>query len=454
MRRFALRRFRQDLVLERGGLRHPRSRWLSGTRLTPYSEITHLALSPRQLRIGTSHGLILLPAGAFADPEQPRHLVRELLACIAERPGAQQQLAHMAQVEERYRHPHPLHATRALLVACLVLYVAQWWLGFGLEEVGRFGASLAAAEPWRIVTANFFHATWFPPHLILNGLAILVFGSLLERLLGAASVGFVAALSGLGAMLAAGFAGLEWVVGASGIAMGLVGALVYVELRHPGDVPAPWRLPRHLLLFLLALETVLMWPVAWVATSAHLGGFLGGVLAAGPTTGPGLKGGSAPPWLRAANAGLGLLVLLAFSSAAVEWTRSEADPARRAARLAVWPDASPLLLNNAAWLIATAEAPNEHELEVALGLAQRAVEATGRMDANVLDTLAEVQFRAGRQGDALRTIEEAIALAPAEDYFREQRRRFTGARPFEDRPDPPGLPLPETAPSEPPGRRV
>ena len=35
-------------------------------------------------------------------------------------------------------------------------------------------------------------------------------------------------------------------------------------------------------------------------------------------------------------------------------------------------------------------------------------------------------------------IDEAIRLAPHERYFLEQRRRFTGERAADDRPDPPG----------------
>jgi hypothetical protein len=52
-------------------------------------------------------------------------------------------------------------------------------------------------------------------------------------------------------------------------------------------------------------------------------------------------------------------------------------------------------------------------------------------------------------------IDEAIGLEPGEAYFREQRRRFTGERDFDDRPEPPGFPfgLPPGDPFEsvPPG---
>jgi hypothetical protein len=57
----------------------------------------------------------------------------------------------------------------------------------------------------------------------------------------------------------------------------------------------------------------------------------------------------------------------------------------------------------------------------------------------MLDTLAEVQFQLGWQEQAIATIDQAIAREPDESYYREQRRRFTGERPADDRPPDPAL---------------
>jgi hypothetical protein len=94
--------------------------------------------------------------------------------------------------------------------------------------------------------------------------------------------------------------------------------------------------------------------------------------------------------------------------------------------------------NEVAWFIATEGEPTPGGLDLAVALADRAVEATGRRNANILDTLAEALFRAGDRLAALLTIDEAIQLAPAEPYYREQRRRFTGERDADNRPAPPG----------------
>ncbi len=114
---------------------------------------------------------------------------------------------------------------------------------------------------------------------------------------------------------------------------------------------------------------------------------------------------------------------------------------RRAERLLAHPEAPAVMLNNAAWMILTGTGATPPQLEIALRSAQRAVAQSDRADPNFLDTLAEAQFRAGFDDEALQTIDEAIALAPGEAYFVEQRRRFTGERAFEDRPEPPGAPV-------------
>jgi hypothetical protein len=62
------------------------------------------------------------------------------------------------------------------------------------------------------------------------------------------------------------------------------------------------------------------------------------------------------------------------------------------------------------------------------------VQETDRREATILDTLAELQFLTGEPEAAVATIEEAMALAPQEPYYAEQRRRFLGER--SDRPDP------------------
>jgi membrane associated rhomboid family serine protease len=440
-RTFPLRGGRAVEVL-RDGLRTPGAALLGGAALVPWSEITHLAPGRRHLRVGTTRGVRLLARDEFVHPADAHALVREIVARIAAGPSGSLQLARMAAIEERWQHPAALRATPALAALCVIVFGVQLASGHLLEEVAAFGATLARIEPWRYVTGNLLHATWPILHLPLNLLAIFAFGLLVERALGAAATGFVMIVSGVAAMAGSALAGLEGVVGASGVAMGLVGALLWLEFRHAEELPAAWRVPRRLFVGLLVAENLLFFFVPWVATSGHLGGLAGGALAAALVSAPLLRRRSAPPWLVGANVLLGLAVVASVSAAGFELARGRDEILpRRGERLLRLDPVPAGLLNDTAWMIAISPSPPLPALDVALRLAERAVGESGRSDANLLDTLAEVLFLLGQQTEALATIDEAIRLEPMETYFREQRRRFTGERAFDDRPEPPGLPF-------------
>jgi hypothetical protein len=280
---------------------------------------------------------------------------------------------------------------------------------------------------------------------------IVLFGALVERAIGSARTLFVigaAALIGMGAGMLARY---EGALGASGIAAGIVGAYLWLELRRPERLPATWRVPRRLLVVALIVEAVISFTTPFIAGATHVAGFAAGFLVTGLVADRALQWHApVPRWLLAANV---LLVVAALGSMGAV-ARDVVGPGdallRHGARLLAKPGANPLALNNTAWLLATREEPTPEQVDVALQLAQRAVHETRREDPTVLDTLAEAQFQAGRIDEALVTIDEAIALAPGESYYVEQRRRFTGERQRNDRPDPPAeqSPLPGD-PSEP-----
>ena len=203
--------------------------------------------------------------------------------------------------------------------------------------------------------------------------------------------------------------------------------------------PAQWRIPRRLFIGALLLDAALPLLLPEIAGAAHVGGFAAGGLATALVAGPGLRREALRP-----AAGVAVALVLAIAGASI------AGAARLILGGAAWEghaerllrlEAAPaLILNDAAWLIATDATPTHKALEEARELAQRAVTETGREDPNLLDTLAEVQFQSGNDEAAVETIDEAIALAPGVPYFEEQRRRFTGDRDRDDRPEPPAGP--------------
>ncbi len=126
-------------------------------------------------------------------------------------------------------------------------------------------------EWWRVVTSAFTHASIV--HLALNMLALLLFGSELERTLGKGrylTVYLVSALGGAAALqLLGAYAG--GVVGASGAIYGLLGAFGVVLLRQKQDLRG--------LLTLLAINLVISF-LPGVSLLGHLGGLVAGAVTA------------------------------------------------------------------------------------------------------------------------------------------------------------------------------
>jgi membrane associated rhomboid family serine protease len=447
-RRFALHGQPDGLVIDARGLHHPRAANGRGQTFTPYGEITHVAASRKALWIGTRRSVFVLPRRAFVDENGPENLIRALLQRIADSPGGDAQLARMAAVEETARGAAALRAFWGLAIVCLAVFAAQLLFGPGVYEVGYYSPPLVEdGDLWRLVTANLLHGfPGFPLHLVLNMLAVVSLGFLVERPLGTARTLCVIGASGLASMFASGAAGYSAVVGASGIAFGLAGAVLWLDIRCAEELPAWWRFPRRTFYLVLAVNGALMFVFPLIAGAAHVGGFLGGVGATALVNGSRLHAGRAPRPVQVVAGAVVAMLGLSLWSAGRELVAPGDYIARHAARLAELPGVSPFELNDRAWLIAISEDASEEHMEAALRLAERAVAETNRDSPELLDTLAEVQFQLGWSHQALVTIEEAIQRAPDVTYYQEQRRRFLGERPPQDRPDSP-LPWDDPAPT-------
>lgn len=434
-----LRGEKEPIVLRADGVEHPIRARSRRRVFTAYADIAHLATSSQAAWIGTKRSVYILVRGMFAHTGGPEDFMRALSRRIAERPGGAAQLARMAEIERTGAAAPPLRATWAMVAVCAAVFFAQLWIGPNVAAVGNFTPQFFRdGDVWRIVTANLIHAApQFPIHLGLNMLALIVLGAIVERPLGAKRTVTVMWLSGVAAMLASGLVDGVPVVGASGVVFGLVGAALWLEFTWSERLPAWWRFPRRTFLILLVLNGVLGFAVPIISGSAHLGGFLGGLAVTALMTRDPRGFGAAPRWVPAASALVVVLTAVAVWSAGWELSRPGDYAARHATRLASLPGVSAGELNDRAWEIAISRDPSREMMEVALVLAERAVAETERLDPNVLDTLAEVQFVLGRRREAIQTIDEAIAQAPREPYFREQRRRFTGRRAPHDRPPAP-----------------
>jgi membrane associated rhomboid family serine protease len=125
-------------------------------------------------------------------------------------------------------------------------------------------------EWWRVLTAAFLHIG--PVHLVMNMLALLLFGSELERQIGWARYLAVYLTSALGGAVAIQLLGDPRVVvaGASAAIYGLLGALGVLMLASRQDIRG--------LLTLLAINVFISF-LPGISLLGHLGGLVAGALA-------------------------------------------------------------------------------------------------------------------------------------------------------------------------------
>jgi membrane associated rhomboid family serine protease len=139
-------------------------------------------------------------------------------------------------------------------------------------RLDQFPIAVAGGEWWRPLTAAFLHIG--PVHLALNMLAVLVFGSELERQLGRWRFLVLYLLSALGGAASIQLFGdpLRPVAGASTAIYGLLGALGVLMIVRRQDLRG--------LLTLLAINVVISF-LPGISLLGHLGGLVVGALTAG-----------------------------------------------------------------------------------------------------------------------------------------------------------------------------
>lgn len=166
--------------------------------------------------------------------------------------------------------PASPRVTYALLVLMGVGFVVQ----LAAPNVGLAlrmeNAPVVMGEWHRLLTSAFLHGG--VGHLLLNGVALYVFGRPLEEALGHARYLALWALSAVGgSVLSLLVMPLDHAsVGASGAVFGLIGALVVMGRRMRVDV--------RFLLILLGLNLLISVMVPQISLTGHLGGLLSGLI--------------------------------------------------------------------------------------------------------------------------------------------------------------------------------
>ena len=130
-----------------------------------------------------------------------------------------------------------------LVIICVIIYILQFLIP-NLTEEFALVSSEVLYRPWIIVTSIFLHAVGYPPHLIYNMIALALFGSILERIIGGKNFLIVFFVSGI----VASFGSVLFYtasIGASGAIFGVMGALAALRPRMTifiGYIPMPMAL--------------------------------------------------------------------------------------------------------------------------------------------------------------------------------------------------------------------
>ena len=406
-----------------------------------YADIVHVQRSRRGVAISTRSRGFYIRRDEFSEVDAMGTLEEALRARIGALPDGASRLTHMAEIDGLASRGRPKIAVYGFALLCLMAYVLQEMDGF-TTSVGAFAPSMVAVgEYWRLITANFLHnMLLFPFHIGLNLFCVVVFGFLTERVLGSLRTIVVMGVSGISAMLAAGAMGYPEVVGASGVAAGLAGSLISIELGGGSGLPGWWRIPRSALLAAVALQVAFDFFLPFVAGAAHVGGFLAGYFASRILLKDSLHQRQPGALTRGLAFGFVGLVFLSVVETAPLLGRDPLALESHGLRRLQSFDVSGYRDNEIAWRMLTESDLTERGAEVALALAERAADLTEWRNPDVLDTLAEALFAVGDRWGALRVIDRAIAMTGGADYFVQQRRRFTGERSHDDRPDPPSAP--------------
>ena len=172
--------------------------------------------------------------------------------------------------------------TLSLFLICVIVFILQVHLyashGISLVELYGLYPPRILDEPYRLASAIFLHGG--PDHLIQNMFALLLFGSMLESILGSRRYLLVFFLAGLaGNVAGVFFYPQSYSIGASGAIMGIIGCLVvlrpFMLVWFGGPMPLILLASMWIFVDLAGLFD----PYSNVGNAAHLAGmFTGGII--------------------------------------------------------------------------------------------------------------------------------------------------------------------------------
>lgn len=427
-----------------------------------YTDVQLLLLLPNALLIATPARQFLFSASDFEDQRDPVRLHQELGRRIAALPDGEVRLRALEREARAAAEVggRPAHLSR-LIVGVLSITFALELAGGLLQDspfaLVRFGAGsrtlIAQGELFRLVSAGLLHANLL--HILLNTIAIISIGGLIERLLGPWAflvIYWVAALAGAGASAALNVTAFS--VGASTAAFGLLGALAYISYHFQDTMPLGFKQSAGWWAAMVGINFLLPIFVPMIDVAGHAGGFLAGLLVTGILVG-GEKELPLParPGIAHIAPAIAVLVLVVAGAERAVANYFDPDPAavyRALDPLVSEPGVASVTLNRYAWEVAIDPGAEPQTLrrardavEKGLVLAPRELEelrpqpppeerakANTAMREAYQDTLATLHHRLGERDRAIELEREVLEAGEGEDrrVFATQLARFVRAQ--------------------------
>jgi membrane associated rhomboid family serine protease len=364
------------------------------------------------LWIETSVRTFMFPLRLFESPSTAALLVQCVRDRIRELPDGARRIERidrdMRIAEGRSRAARVTFAAIGLLGAgAVIAALAGPETKFGLVRIGaNVGFLVREGEVYRLVASLFLHDRLQLAFAVAGlGLA----GSMLERLLGAASTAIVMMTAGLAGAAAAQVGGVLLTYGSTPVVFGLMGAAAYITHQHRDRIPVLLR-PSLASWVMLGAFTVPMAMFEPVDFGSNMGGLLAGLVTGAVLAGDGSDlGRSRAPWAIAALLGL-------VYAGGLGWAASALDGYPRSVTVRVIDrylredDADHRDLNRVAWELAIDPDAGPDELRLAEVAARRGVDRSPDGEAPAIeDTLATVLYRTGRFADAVALEKKAFA---------------------------------------------
>ncbi|MDC3413390.1 rhomboid family intramembrane serine protease [Aquibacillus sp. 3ASR75-11] len=184
------------------------------------------------------------------------------------------------EIQSLFENGKPIFTYLFLLVNVAVFILLEINGGsMSTATLIKFGAkynpAILEGEWWRIVSSMFLHIGYL--HIAMNMLALFYLGNAVERIYGSARFFIIYFLAGIIGGLASFALSPQLAAGASGALFGLFGALLFFGVLYKKVF---FQTMGKNLLFIIGLNIVLGLSLPQIDNSAHIGGLIGGFIAA------------------------------------------------------------------------------------------------------------------------------------------------------------------------------